>query len=255
MEDANIQAIATPQVQQGAESAAVDIGHSGHAFDMVSLFMQADLVVKLVILLLLLASIWCWKIIADKYFSHKSLGRRMRKFESQFWSSGNLDDHYDHFRGDNDTPHARIFTAGMGEYLRECSEKERFSDPAARAAAKERVKHALHIVCNREVSQIEGGIGFLATIGSAAPFIGLFGTVWGIMNSFTSIGFAKNTSLAVVAPGIAEALFATSIGLLAAIPAVIFYNKLANSANQLADRVYDYTDEIGVIFDRKIDHA
>ena len=197
---------------------------TSHDLSIWGLFLSADLVVKFVMLLLVLASIWSWTIIFEKL---RSIGREFKladEFEDDFWSGGPLDQLYDRLGGDPDGTMARVFSSAMREWRRSASRTR--GDQNGLHSISQRLDRTMSVAISKELAVIEKGMTFLASVGSVAPFVGLFGTVWGIMNSFQSIAESKNTSLAVVAPGIAEALFATALGLAAAIPAVVFYNKL-----------------------------
>ncbi len=229
-------------------------GSLSHDMSFFSLFMQADIVVKLVMVLLIMASIWCWAIIFEKLMLYRRMRREMQKFEETFWSGTMLDQLYTRTKGIADHPIAAVFVAGMSEWNnREDSSSN--GDHAIKISFKERIYQAMNVARNRALERLENRLSFLATVGSTAPFIGLFGTVWGIMNSFQSIAMTKNTTLAVVAPGIAEALFATAIGLFAAIPAVIFYNKLTNDLNGFVNKTDDFSIEFGAILSRELDGA
>jgi biopolymer transport protein TolQ len=217
-----------------------------------SLIGHADIVVKLVMLLLLAASFWTWAIIFDKMIKFRGLNARTEKFEKVFWSGQLLDQLYERVKTRADHPLAIVFVAAMSEWSR----KNQVSGAHhLHVGIKERIFQAMQVAGNREIDNLGENLGFLATIGSAAPFIGLFGTVWGIMNSFQSIAAAKNTTLAVVAPGIAEALLATAVGLFAAIPAVIFYNYLSGKLNQLSNKVEDFSSELGGLLSRELDEG
>ncbi len=216
------------------------------------LIMQADGVVKLVMLLLLLASIWSWAIIFDKWFTLKAVRAQTRNFEKAFWSSNSLESLFDRIKGRETHPAAMIFTSAMQEWQSR-NLKEMLVNSDLRAGTKERIYQSMQVSINKSLESIERNLGFLATVGSSAPFIGLFGTVWGIMVSFQSIAVSKNTTLAVVAPGIAEALLATAFGLAAAIPAVIFYNKFASELNKLTSNLEDFSSELGSIITKEID--
>lgn len=224
-------------------------------FSMWGLFLQADIVVKLVIFILLMASIWCWVIIVEKYFTLKNAQTKARQFEQEFWSSEALDKFHDRVKKRATHPLAIVFTAAMEEWFRSKTASHSLSAQVGvvRAGLRERVTHIMQVAMNREIEALERGLGFLATTGSTAPFIGLFGTVWGIMNSFHSIAATQNTSLAAVAPGIAEALFATAIGLFAAIPAYVAYNKISRDINRFAGKMEDFSLEFTTILSRQID--
>ena len=213
-----------------------------------SLFMQAGWVVKLVMIGLLCASVWTWAIIIDKLVAYSRMRLALNRFEQVFWSGQSLEDLYRTLADRKTTGMGAIFVAAMREW------KKSFEKGAkSPLALQTRIDKAMDLALTREMEKLEGRLGFLATTGSAAPFIGLFGTVIGIMTSFQAIAASKNTSLSVVAPGIAEALLATAIGLLAAIPAVIAYNKLSSDANKLGVRMEGFSDEFSAILSRQID--
>lgn len=213
------------------------------------LFMQADIVVKLVMIALILASFWCWAIIFEKIMRMRRLTRQAGQFEESFWSGGSLDDLFDRIGTRPVDPMTAVFASAMREWRRSGTGTARAG--GAQQSLSERIDRVMHITLNRELEHIERYMTFLASVGSTAPFVGLFGTVWGIMNSFTAIAVTKNTSLAVVAPGIAEALFATALGLVAAIPAVIAYNKLSTDINRYAGRLEAFAGEFGAILSRQ----
>ncbi|MDH5748227.1 MAG: protein TolQ [Rhodospirillales bacterium] len=221
-------------------------------FSMISLFLKADLIVKSVIIILLLASIWCWAIIFQKVFGLKRLNKLASKFESTFWSGGSLDDLYDRIGSHPSDPMSAVFVAAMREWRRALAKGTAASDER-RVGLHDRIERVMQITMTREIDQAERYMTFLASTGSTAPFIGLFGTVWGIMNSFQAIAVSKNTSLAVVAPGIAEALFATALGLLAAIPAVLAYNKLSKDLDRYAGRLETFAGEFTAIISRQME--
>jgi len=221
-------------------------------FSMISLFLRADPVVKAVILLLVGASVWCWAIIFQKWFTMRRLNRQSNEFEKAFWSGNSLDDLYDRISQQPRDPMSAIFSAAMREWRRAPSGG---SGNGVSAGLAERIDRVMHITLAREMDRAERYMTFLATTGATAPFIGLFGTVWGIMHSFQSIAISKNTSLAVVAPGIAEALFATALGLLAAIPAVIAFNKLSRDLDRYAGRLESFSGEFGAILSRELDQG
>ncbi len=212
------------------------------------LFLQADVVVKLVMLILLLASVWVWAIIIEKSISIRRVNREANVFEDQFWSGGSLDELYDREGADPTNPIAAVFGAAMSEWKRTV----RISGvDIGLTAVKERIDRAMNVTIMREMDRLERFMIFLASVGSTAPFVGLFGTVWGIMHSFSAIAAMHNTDLAVVAPGIAEALFATAIGLVAAIPAVLAYNKLSNDLGRFAGRLEGFGSEFSAILSRQ----
>ncbi|MGX6960434.1 MAG: protein TolQ [Rickettsia endosymbiont of Pentastiridius leporinus] len=214
------------------------------------LISSSDIIGKSVMLILLIASIWSWAIILDKIFKLMQVQRRMKAFESIFWSGGVLDQLYESVKRSVNNPLALIFVSAMDE-CKSVSTKG-LSD-ALKNNHKERINNAMYLAQNREIEKLEKNLSFLATVGSSSPFIGLFGTVWGIMHSFQSIATSKNTSLAVVAPGIAEALLATAIGLFAAIPAVIFYNYLISRITLINNKLEDFISELNSILSKAID--
>ena len=201
-------------------------------FSFFPLFLKADFVVKFVIIILIAASIYSWAIIIEKYKLFKKINGSSSIFEEQFWSSKSADSLYKKLEGYNEDPMANVFKAGMDFMIKNKSRS---------ASTQERVLQALSGSIDKEMEVVEKKLTFLATVGSTAPFIGLFGTVWGIMNSFQSIAISKNTSLAIVAPGIAEALFATALGLLAAIPAVVAYNKFTSDSRKYSTRLENFS--------------
>jgi biopolymer transport protein TolQ len=218
------------------------------------LFKNAHIVVKLVMLGLLAASVWSWAIILEKLFLYAKTRKETDKFEQVFWSGQSLDELYEALAQRRNTGMAAIFVAAMREWKRS-TEREGSERASARPmpGVQHRVEKVMDVTISREVERLERRLTFLATVGSTAPFVGLFGTVWGIMTSFQAIAVSKNTSLAVVAPGIAEALFATALGLLAAIPAVIFYNKFNSEVARHAARLESFADEFSAILSRQID--
>ena len=230
------------------QSAAL-AGSVAHDLSIWGLFMQADFIVKAVMIGLVLASFWCWAIIFEKILRMRRLRRQAGQFEENFWSGGSLDDLFDRIGSRPVDPMSAVFSSAMREWRRSTSRAAR--DPDGHASLSERIDRVMQITLNRELEQLERYMTFLASVGSTAPFVGLFGTVWGIMNSFSAIAVSKNTSLAVVAPGIAEALFATALGLVAAIPAVIAYNKLSTDINRYAGRLEAFAGEFGAILSRQ----
>ena len=220
-------------------------------FSIFSLFLQADIVVKIVILILLLSSVWSWTIIFSKYTGLKGILMETEDFEEKFYSSETLSKLSKRIGGQPTHPMEAVFFAAMVYFDRI---KTGFSNKnfEFKKSFCENVKKEMEIVINKELSNLEKGLNFLASVGSTAPFIGLFGTVWGIMNSFTAIGISQNTSLAVVAPGIAEALFATALGLIAAIPAVLFYNKFSNMLENINNKLDVFSEEILVIISKEL---
>ncbi|MCA1298220.1 protein TolQ [Stappia indica] len=213
-----------------------------------ALFLQAHLVVKIVMVGLIGASVWCWAIIVDKWLLYARTKRQMSRFETVFWSGQSLEELYRTLSGRANHSMAALFIAAMREWKR----SHEGARPAI-ASLRQRIDRVMDVTIAREAERLEARLLVLATVGSAAPFIGLFGTVWGIMTSFQAIAASKNTNLAVVAPGIAEALLATALGLLAAIPAVIAYNKLSADAGKLSARMEGFADEFSAILSRQID--
>ena len=217
-----------------------------------SLFLQADPIVKTVMLALVGASFWCWAIIFDKWMRLRGLFQRADQFEESFWSGGSLEELYERIGARPLDPMSSIFVAAMREWRRSAA-KGLADREAVRASLPQRIDRVMQVTLGREMEQLEARMGFLASVGSTSPFIGLFGTVWGIMNSFHHIGETKNTSLAVVAPGIAEALFATALGLVAAIPAVLAYNKLSSDIDRYSKRLEAFAGEFGAILSRQLE--
>jgi len=231
---------------------ATDLGGTVPDFSIWGLFVNADLIVQAVVMLLLAASIWSWAIIIDKLRRYRRIDEQADEFENEFWSGRSLDDLYARIKGRADHPMALLFLSAMREWERSL-ERAGGAGSSPGARLQERIAQVMRVTLNREMQRLESYLGFLATVGSTAPFVGLFGTVWGIMNSFQAIARSSDTSLAVVAPGIAEALFATALGLLAAIPAVIAYNKFAGDMAIYAGRLEGFVDEFTTILSREID--
>ncbi|MEL6506093.1 MAG: protein TolQ [Pseudomonadota bacterium] len=240
----------------GATPAAVpitpisELGVTGGEFSLWSLFLSAGIIVKVVMGILIVASLWSWGIIFDKFLLFGRLNSKSRKFEAQFWSGKPLDDLYRKIGERADHPMARVFTAAMAEWSRN---KEITATDGLAVSAKDRIDRIMNVAVSRELDRAERHLGTLATIGSASPFIGLLGTVWGIMTAFQAIAVTKDTNLAVVAPGIAEALFATALGLLAAIPAVVGYNRFSSALNSFAVQLQGFSDEFSTILSRQLD--
>ncbi len=212
-----------------------------------ALFLQADIVVKAVMVGLLLASIWSWAIIFDRSGRMKKVRKQSDAFEDRFWKAASLEE----FHGSQSKlthPSAQIFNAGMTEWRRSTS-----GGKVRREGLRTRLASTMQVTIDREIGQLSDRLNVLATIGSVSPFVGLFGTVWGIMRAFTSIAASQNTTLAVVAPGIAEALFATALGLFAAIPAVIGYNRLLHRIGTLEGRLIGFSEEFQNLLSRELD--
>jgi biopolymer transport protein TolQ len=231
---------------------AVDVANLGAAaagdLSVWSLFLQADIVVKLVMLALVLASVWVWAIVFEKVTSLRRANRAADAFEDRFWSGGSLDELYDEEGAKPAHPLAAVLGSAMSEWRR--SARVAGAD-VSRSGVRDRTDRAMSVTIQREMERMERWMIFLASVGSTAPFIGLFGTVWGIMHSFSAIAAMHNTNLAVVAPGIAEALFATAIGLVAAIPAVLAYNKISTDMSRFAGRLEGFATEFGAILSRQ----
>lgn len=217
-------------------------------FTMWALFARATITVKLVMILLIMASVWCWAVIVDKWLQYRRARKEAQIFDRAFWSGEPLDALFeqigDNPRGQSET----IFSAGMLEWRR--SHRQ---DGGLIAGAQARIDRSMDVAIAKEASKLQKGLPVLATVGSTAPFVGLFGTVWGIMNAFIEIAEQQNTNLAVVAPGIAEALLATGLGLLAAIPAVIYYNKLSADSDRIISGYEAFADEFSTILSRQLD--
>ncbi|HEY3149155.1 MAG TPA: protein TolQ [Dongiaceae bacterium] len=228
------------------------VGAAAHDLSVYGLFVQADWIVKAVMIMLLLASIWSWAIIIHKLIRLRALRAQAKQFEDAFWSGGSLEELFDRISNRPTDPMASIFVAAMREWRRSAA-KGLLSNEALRESLRDRIERVMNIALGREVDQLERYMTFLASVGSASPFIGLFGTVWGIMNSFAAIAGSKNTSLAVVAPGIAEALFATALGLVAAIPAVLAFNKLNSDITRYGNRLEAFAGEFGAILSRQLE--
>ena len=237
---------------QGVDATTLAGSASPIDFSMWGMFLQADWVVKGVMLLLIMASFWCWAIIFEKWFLFRNVKAKAQRFENDFWSSEALDKFYEKSKKRANHPMAIIFVAAMEEWFRSKSGGTQTAQ-GLKIGLRERIVQVMQVARNREIEHVESGLGFLATTGSSAPFIGLFGTVWGIMNSFHGIAMTKNTSLVAVAPGIAEALFATAIGLFAAIPAVIAYNKFSNELARFANKLEDFSIEFDTILSRQLE--
>lgn len=237
-------ASASPAPLDAMLNAATDLSLWG-------LFLQADMVVKAVMLGLVLASVWSWAVIFDKWFTLGRMRRRCAKFEAKFWSGKPLEDLLEKGGGRARDPMTAVFQTGMREWQRATG---KVSDRAGLShTLPSRLERIMGVTIDRELDRLEMRLGILASVGSVAPFVGLFGTVWGIMNSFHAIGMAKNTNLAIVAPGIAEALFATALGLVAAIPAVVAYNKLSGDIDRLGQRLHTFANEFVAVLVRQLE--
>ena len=244
--------------QETMEELAVETTSLGQeaAYDLTiwGLFADADLVVQVVLVMLLLASFWTWAIIFEKWLRMRRLKARAEDFEEDFWSGGSLDDLYEQMDQRPSDPMSAIFVSAMKEWRRSTARGGLESD-RNRVSLQQRIERVMDITLGREMQRLERQMIFLASVGSSAPFIGLFGTVWGIMNAFTSIAASKNTTLVVVAPGIAEALFATALGLVAAIPAVIGFNKLSTDLGRYSGRLDAFAGEFAAILSRQLEES
>lgn len=220
---------------------------------LINLIAHADIVVQLVMLLLVAASVWCWTLIFDKFIKFRILKERSDKFEAMFESTLMLEDIYNHAKKNANHPLAIIFIACIKEWKSNNIKEIINQNVEKKSSLKERLMNAMQIAANKSMHKMESGLGFLAIVGSSAPFIGLFGTVWGIMNSFQAIAISKNTSLSVVAPGIAEALLATAIGLFAAVPAVFFYNIFSTKINYFTERANNFSLQILNMLSKELD--
>ncbi len=217
-------------------------------YTMWALFARATFIVKLIMIALIVASVWSWGIIVDKLIQYRRARAEAAVFDRAFWSGEPLDGLFDAIGTQPKGQSQKIFVSGMLEWRR--SHRQ---DGGLIAGAQSRIDRSMDVAINKEAEGLQRGLPILATVGSTAPFVGLFGTVWGIMNAFIEIAEQQNTSLAVVAPGIAEALLATGLGLMAAIPAVIFYNKLSSDANRIVGGYEAFADEFATILSRQLD--
>ena len=221
-------------------------------FSMLSLFLRADFVVKSVIIILILTSLYSWTIIVAKLIRIRQLKNLEKEFEEIFWSGNSFEDLYETLNFNKQDPKSKIFCAAIAEWRK--SKSDTLDDsPSNINSLKDRMQRSMIVTFNKESEIVEKNLTFLATAGSTAPFVGLFGTVWGIMNSFKSIAVAQNTNLSVVAPGIAEALFATALGLFVAIPAVVAYNKISSDLSKYFISLETFMDEFTTIFFRQLE--
>lgn len=219
-------------------------------FSLLALFARATPTVKIVMIILILASFWSWGIIIQKHIRYRRARAESAEFDGAFWSGEPLDDLFEQLGPEPATPPQRVFAAGMMEWRR-----SHRHDGGLIAGAVARIDRSMDVAIDREARSLTSGLTFLASVGSASPFIGLFGTVWGIKHAFEEIALAQSTNLAVVAPGIAEALLATGLGLLAAIPATIFYNKLSEDSEEIISGYSAFADEFNTILSRQLDAA
>ena len=221
----------------------------------IGLFLSADIIVKIVMIGLIGVSVCSWAIIIDKSLKSRGLRSSSRLFEDMFWSGGSLEDLYDQIGNIPTDPMSSVFSEAMREWRLSKKRGLVSKGEEARASLRERVQQKMNLTIDREIEQLEKNMSFLASVGSTAPFVGLFGTVWGIMDAFQSIAATKTTALSVVAPGIAEALFATALGLVAAIPAVIAYNKISHDLDRYSQRLEGFSAEFISILSRQLDEG
>jgi len=217
-------------------------------FSLIALFARATPTVKVVMVMLILASFWSWAVIIQKHLVFRRARAQAAAFDAQFWSGEPLDGLYARIGANPRSGPERVFVAGMTEWQRSMRQ-----DGVMIPGVAQRIDRSMDVAINRETRDLNRGLTFLASVGSASPFIGLFGTVWGIKHAFEEIALAQSTNLAVVAPGIAEALLATGLGLLAAIPATIFYNKLSDDSDEVASAYEQFADEFGTLLSRNLD--
>ncbi|WND01881.1 protein TolQ [Temperatibacter marinus] len=243
-----IMALAMQATNQALE--AETLAGSKTDFTFWSMFAEADIVVQLVMIMLIASSVWGWSIIYNTWQRVKDARQKSDDFEDDFWSGQSLDALHERLRTNPDHPMAAVFVTAMREWQRSMSGNRSNVD---KLTIQDRINKVMHVTTTREMERLEGQVGYLATIGSAAPFVGLFGTVWGIMNAFTAIAQSSDTSLASIGGPIAEALLATALGLVAAIPAVIAYNKLSTDLGRYAARVEGFSDEFSAILSRQLD--
>ncbi|MFQ5971652.1 MAG: protein TolQ [Alphaproteobacteria bacterium] len=224
-------------------------GAEFYDFSVWGLFVRSDIIIKLVMIILFFASFWSWTIIIDKWVRFRRLANQANAFEDSFWAGGSLDELYDRIGNAPMDPMSAVFSAAMGEWRRSAG---RATD-GMHGHLQERIERVMEVTLGREVERVERYLVFLASAGATAPFIGLFGTVWGIMNSFQAIATAKNTNLAVVAPGLAEALFTTAMGLIVAIPAVAAFNKFSADVTRYTQRLEGFAAEFSAILSRQLE--
>lgn len=219
------------------------------------LIWSADFVIKIVILGLVTASIWSWAIIIEKVGTLRYMKGLTKKFEESFWSGGSLDKLYEAVQNRPRDPMASMFVSGMREWKRSNIMKSKTDRGLRGVSLQQRIEKAMTVVLDKELDSLENRMGFLASTGAVSPFVGLFGTVWGIMNSFSAMGLNQNNSLTTIAPGIAEALFTTALGLIAAIPAVVAYNKISSDIDRYARKLENFESEFSSILSREIDNT
>lgn len=238
---------------QNIDKVTASVSSSGGDASMFSLFWRAELIVQLVMIGLIIASIWSWTIIIEKTRRLKKLNESADSFEEMFWSSGSLDSLYERVNSKPGDPLMSMFCTAMREWRHAISKGMRRQTNVQQGTLEQRIDRVMQLVINREITTLERHTGFLASLGSNGMIVGLFGTVLGIMHSFQAIAAMQNTNLAVVAPGIAEALFATAIGLVAAIPASIAYNSISSDLNRYANRLDTFANEFNAIVSRQLE--
>ncbi len=221
-------------------------------FSVWALFLRSDFVIKAVMIILFIASFWSWTIIIDKWLRLRRLWAQAADFEDSFWSGGSLDDLYERIGNSPAEPMSAVFAAAMSEWRRS-SARGLAATERMRLSLQERIERVMEVTLVREVERVERYLVFLASAGATAPFIGLFGTVWGIMNSFQAIASAQNTNIAVIAPGLAEALFTTAMGLIVAVPSVAAYNKFSTDTNRYSQRLEGFASEFSAILSRQLE--
>lgn len=230
-----------------------DVANVGAQLSMFDLIWSADFVIKMVVIGLLAASIWTWAIIIEKVGTLRQIKSLSKSFEDKFWSGGSLDRLYESIGNKPHDPMSAMFVAAMKEWKRTNILKSKIDRGLRGVSLQQRIEKAMNVVMDKELDELETRMGFLASTGSVSPFVGLFGTVWGIMNSFAAMGLTHNNSLSTIAPGIAEALFTTALGLVAAIPAVVAYNKISSDIDRYARKLENFMGEFGTILSREID--
>lgn len=246
-------AIASENIKDAASGISATVVSSSQSTSLISLFLRAEFIVQLIMFGLIVASIWSWTIIIDKTRKLKRLEAAANSFEELFWSSGSLESLYEKINNKPKDPLASIFCAAMREWRYAISKGIRKSSITPQGNLEQRIDRVMQLVISREITNLERHCGFLASLGSNGMIVGLFGTVLGIMHSFQSIATQQNASLAVVAPGIAEALLATAIGLIAAIPAAISYNSISSDLNRYANRLDAFANEFNAIVSRQVE--
>ncbi|MDR1026646.1 MAG: protein TolQ [Lactobacillus sp.] len=231
----------------------VDVVNTAQNMSIFDLIWSADAVIKIVVLGLVFASVWSWAIIIEKVGTLRSIKKLSKSFEDKFWSGGSLDRLYDSIGNKPRDPMSAMFVSAMKEWKRTNILKSKVDRGLRGVSLQQRIEKAMYVAMDKELESLETRLGFLASTGSVSPFVGLFGTVWGIMNSFSAMGLNQNNSLATIAPGIAEALFTTALGLVTAIPAVVAYNKISSDIDGYAKKLENFMSEFSTILSREID--